>query len=354
VQDFVSVLLCMMFIPLSLFLSIGLFQLAQSIPAISTSCHKLDARQEWRSLSVDQRAAWVSSVKCLASIRHQRLSSASQGRLTEVHGSHSLYDDFSFAHSAMDKTAHFNPYFLPWHRWFLYLFDTRLRETCGYNGPTPYWDWTKDAESLATAPVFDPDPMHGLGQSGDCSSSRDCALTSGALLPPEFVLAFPIPHPLRRNLSMSWDETPSRLHNATLGAANVQNVIGDFTKDYFRFQFNMTHMHNHVHNFVGGDLAGLCPAPIEDEGCGSFTPNDPIFWLHHAQLDRLWSNWQNASPENFDSFSGVPLNSHNLTDTRYDLNATADHLMGFDRLSVGVRVSEVFDHQAPPFCYLYE
>ena len=55
----------------------------------------------------------------------------------------------------------------------------------------------------------------------------------------------------------------------------------------------MTLMHNHVHNFVGGDLAGDCPKALPKEDCRdmriSFTPNEPLFWLHHAQLDRLWS-----------------------------------------------------------------
>ncbi len=24
----------------------------------------------------------------------------------------------------------------------------------------------------------------------------------------------------------------------------------------------------------------------------TFSPNDPIFWLHHANVDRLWANWR--------------------------------------------------------------
>ena len=23
-----------------------------------------------------------------------------------------------------------------------------------------------------------------------------------------------------------------------------------------------------------------------------FSPNDPLFWVHHAQVDRVWSRWQ--------------------------------------------------------------
>ena len=26
------------------------------------------------------------------------------------------------------------------------------------------------------------------------------------------------------------------------------------------------------------------------------SPNDPIFWMHHAQIDRIWSEWQKRNP----------------------------------------------------------
>ncbi|KAF9002918.1 tyrosinase [Cyathus striatus] len=320
-------------------------------------CSKFTTRREWRTLSFDEREKWISSVKCLASISHSRLSYTTQGEL--LRGSHSLYDDFSFAHAAMEHSAHENPYFLPWHRWFLHLFDSSLRETCGYKGPTPYWDWTKDSLSLIDAPVFDPSPKYGLGGNGDCSPEGDCSVTSGAFLPPRFELAFPIPHRLRRQLSLnSWDDLGGKPHNRTLGPAYVESIINGFSGDFFRLQYKLTQMHNHVHNLVGGDLAGLCPAPISEKECtdrklNAYTPNDPIFWLHHAQLDRLWSQWQYISPDNLYNFSGIPLNSTNLPDPRYDINASTSHMMRFDRLSVGVQVSEVFHHDEAPLCYLY-
>jgi hypothetical protein len=41
-------------------------------------------------------------------------------------------------------------------------------------------------------------------------------------------------------------------------------------------------------------LAGDCPKVLPKEDCEgmtvSFTPNNPLFSLHHAQLDRLWSS----------------------------------------------------------------
>ena len=183
-------------------------------------------------------------------------------------------------------------------RWFTYLFDTSLRHTCGYSGPTPYWDWTRDHADLFSSPVFEASPEYGLGGTGDCSSSpeADCIVTTGAFAPSNgnFNLAWPIPHPLRRNLTLITGWFPhERPQNSTLSPDYVRNVTEQTTGDFFRFQYAMSLLHNHIHNFVGGDLAGDCPKELPEEDCQgiaiNFTPNDPLFWLHHAQIDRLWS-----------------------------------------------------------------
>ena len=41
--------------------------------------------------------------------------------------------------------------------------------------------------------------------------------------------------------------------------------------------------HDIVHRLVGGDM-----------GRDRIAPNDPLFFLHHAMVDRLWSKWQSA------------------------------------------------------------
>jgi tyrosinase len=44
-------------------------------------------------------------------------------------------------------------------------------------------------------------------------------------------------------------------------------------------------IHPPPHGFVGGLQADTWASP-----------GDPIFFLHHAQLDRVWSIWQNLDP----------------------------------------------------------
>jgi tyrosinase len=43
--------------------------------------------------------------------------------------------------------------------------------------------------------------------------------------------------------------------------------------------------HNSVHMWVGGTMSNIM-----------ISPTDPLFWMNHAQVDRLWSLWQPAHP----------------------------------------------------------
>ena len=41
-------------------------------------------------------------------------------------------------------------------------------------------------------------------------------------------------------------------------------------------------MHNRVHVWVGGEMAP------------GTSPNDPVFWLNHCNVDRIWEGWMVA------------------------------------------------------------
>ena len=57
-------------------------------------------------------------------------------------------------------------------------------------------------------------------------------------------------------------------------------------------------IHNIVHVWVGGQVIDNNVPPetsiYKFTGTMSFggSPNDPVFWLHHANIDRLWADWQ--------------------------------------------------------------
>jgi tyrosinase len=53
------------------------------------------------------------------------------------------------------------------------------------------------------------------------------------------------------------------------------------------FQQLLEQIHNNVHRAVGGQDGGGTMA-------GPNSPADPVFFLHHANIDRLWAQWQKA------------------------------------------------------------
>ena len=41
--------------------------------------------------------------------------------------------------------------------------------------------------------------------------------------------------------------------------------------------------------------------------------NDPVFWLHHANIDRIWNDWMRRHGQQYLPVSGGPI-GHNLDD----------------------------------------
>src|SRR5918995_5139703 len=70
---------------------------------------------------------------------------------------------------------------------------------------------------------------------------------------------------------------------------------------------NGSQLHNRVHIWVGGDM-----------GPGT-SPNDPVFFLHHCNVDRIWARWQHEHPAAaYEPAAGGPP-GHNLNDVMQHL-----------------------------------
>ena len=147
-------------------------------------------------------------------------------------------------HSSMGSVG--RQRFLPWHRVYL----LRLEEAMQAVDPLcfiPYWGWTTQRRVPPWLSDFRP-TVNVPGQ-GNISVTRNV----GA--PP----ALPT-------------------------GSDVGDVLSETT--YTDFTTQLEFVHNDVHGWVGGTMSLITTAPA-----------DPLFWLHHAQVDRLWSQWQ-AKPSN--------------------------------------------------------
>jgi tyrosinase len=64
-------------------------------------------------------------------------------------------------------------------------------------------------------------------------------------------------------------------------AASVAAVMTNAT--FNAFAPALEGVHNSGHVWVGGSMMSVPTAPA-----------DPVFWMHHAEIDRLWAEWQGS------------------------------------------------------------
>ena len=226
------------------------------------------------------------------------------GALKEVKAS-GVYDRYVEVHrkAMMEKRpdpAHGGPAFLPWHREYLRRFELELQKVDS-RVTIPYWNWLVD-RSPDAAP-FTVDFMGGNGRRRDgkvvdgpfahSTGEWDLNVRVGSGMP-RFLTRFIMPGfglPNRRQVT--------RALRRTRYDVKPWNFRSDPRKS---FRESLERPHNAVHGWVGGEMVTAT------------SPNDPIFFLHHAMVDRLWAIWQRRHPEErYRPFRGGP-SGHNMRD----------------------------------------
>lgn len=201
------------------------------------------------------------------------------------------YDTFVTTHNAFimsdtdngDRVGHRSPSFLPWHRRFLIQFEQAL-QAVDPSVTLPYWDWTVDR--TVTASLWAPDFLGGTGRARDGQVAEGPFAVSGGRWPVTVTVdgrGF-----LRRALGSGVPQLPTRSEvDAVLAMPTYDSAPWNSASDGFRNHlegWRGVNLHNRVHVWVGGQMAT------------GASPNDPVFWLHHAFIDRLWAQWQARHP----------------------------------------------------------
>ncbi|KAI5841724.1 hypothetical protein BZA05DRAFT_464252 [Tricharina praecox] len=275
----------------------------------TSTCTDPVVRQEWRSLTEDMRSEYVAAVQCLTT-KDSRLNSTM-----------SLYDDFAYVHRELDTTIHEVSLFFPWHRYFVQTYEDALRD-CGYTGHATYWDWSLDYSDPFSAPVFNTDST-GFGGDGDATTT--CVAT-GVLA--DLTVKVPDTHCLQRSFSADafLEYADPVMVNATL-AITMYSLFRPGMEDG---------PHRSAHGGVRGDMLH------------NYSPNDPIFFLHHTNVDRLWWTWQQADPDTrLTEYSG------NRYQNDADTEATITDPVPMVGITDDTVVSELMSTETGPFCYTY-
>lgn len=207
--------------------------------------------------------------------------------------------------------AHLGPAFPPWHRECLRRLELEL-EAIDPRISIPYWDWTRTRSTTAT--LWRQNFMGGNGRRSDQRvMSGSFAYSTGQWRLTVNDTANTPPY-LRRAFGIAARTLPTAQQvNAALATARYDSSPWNAnSRPRFSFRNGLERIHNQVHLWVGGTMLGAT------------SPNDPIFWLHHCNVDRLWARWQRIYGTNrYSPLTGGPR-GHNRNDAMWPWDREAD------------------------------
>jgi tyrosinase len=238
--------------------------------------------------------------------------------------------------------------FLTWHRLYLYHFEQQLQDI-DRTITLPYWDWAMDRKNVEISIMdesadkamdngvipeayrcwINEEGLEKLRAGGSVPADtlaklatvRDSPFSSGLRLfkaanigyggnkgadkaiMDELARLNPLWHRFRwpgGNKDLIFEAYPT--------SEDVDRILK--LESFFPFGSGPTNdhffgavenIHNLIHNYSGGANPNYDPQNREEPQFGDMvnagvTAFDPIFWGHHSNVDRLWSEWQNLHP----------------------------------------------------------
>lgn len=121
-----------------------------------------EIRSEWRTLSSDTRQSFTDAVLCLQDLPPQVMTTV---EAPSYPGIQTRYEEYVATHINYTLSIHGTADFFEWHRTFTHFFYRDLRDRCGYQGPMPYWDWSRDAAAPQDSELFSGDAA-SMGSNG--------------------------------------------------------------------------------------------------------------------------------------------------------------------------------------------
>jgi len=303
----------------------------------SSMCENPRKRKEWRSLTPPEQHDYIDAVLCL--MQKESIFEPESHR----------YDDFPYAHTASGTLVHYAASFLPWHRYFIHIFEKALVEECGFRGTLTYWDWTLDTADFTTSPIWD--SVTGFGGNGDptgeevlydgrCVVDGPFANTTLYWQSKGNEHGFDLnhsPHCLSRGFlsGEKKEEYQNRVTTAAIDKVLAQPYYLEFLVDL------EDQTHNAIPQFIKGDFYTQT------------APNDPIFFLHHTQVDRLWWMWQQQDIEaHATQYEGYGENTRVYKNVTHS-SASLDDWMIMGGLGDPVQVKNLLSTQSELLCYSY-
>lgn len=298
----------------------------------------------WKLAPWDETLLWYA--KAVAALRAKPLTDPSSWRYqAAIHAYRREWDPLAEEGEALPSAAdqaqfwgkcqHGGWYFLPWHRAYLGCFEQIVRaKIVALGGPEawalPYWNYSDQDNPdaiLVRAEFRDPllpdgteNALATVDRGVDPEAARHGAATGDFGLTLEDVALDCLK---RGNFDTPSTSGATSFGGGQTGFAHNGRTPGDLERV----------PHASVHGGVNGWLGAFNTAGL-----------DPLFWLHHANIDRLWEVWGTR-----DGSSGNP------TDSAW-LNGPAQPFYFHDAAGAVVTITpnDVADTRGPVLRYRYE
>lgn len=317
------------------------------------------------------RISFTDAVTCLQNLPPQVMT-AEEAPLYP--GVKSRYDEYLATHINYTLVIHFTADFLAWHRFFIHSFEQDLKNHCGYTGYLPYWNWPTDALAPEESSLFNGD-AYSMGSNGVFIPGRESTylVNQNVTVPPGTGGGCVYEGPFSNYT----------VHMGPLGTANETSVAQPFDYNprcllrdlngWFSSRFNtwenvtdLILQSQDIATFQGVMQADPSYAPTGSfgvHGGGHFTPGssgvmsdfysspgDPLFFLHHAMIDRVWTIWQLLDlPARQNAIHGTST----ILNEPPSANMTLEDSIPFGLVAPDQTFGNLMSTFGGPFCYYY-
>lgn len=159
-----------------------------------------------------------------------------------------------FTDEVWGTCQHGNLNFLPWHRMMLYFYERTVRKYVGQDYSLPYWDYYEEK----------------------AANGKGLAL-------PQLVRG--------KQAGTLYDQFRTPGLNTNISAIDPDNASAAQAFKWDNFQDFSNQLQSQPHGVMHCAVGKNCVLP--DMGFVPIAGLDPVFYMHHANIDRLWQCWLN-------------------------------------------------------------
>lgn len=273
-------------------------------PLPSQVCKEPAFRKDWNLLNKSEKDTFFATIKAMKSETPAKF------------GNTYNYDDFAKIHVEFSAEGHVNSAFFPWHRKMLQLFEEHLKRINPKVINLPYWNSGADADFSKPhlSSIFKRDAF------GNSTNINKVTCVSGNFYK-DWIKKYPTDAYKKcstRQWSLNDDGVISPLlSNKMIDELHIDESKGSYNTFRESYEYSP---HNIVHLTMGGDFVSM------------ISPADPLFYLHHANVDRHWIRWQSAWPNSTYDGANSKSKSASLSDVMIPFNTPVSQVFNFEKL----------------------